>query len=69
MSEPRLEAADSLGRRIVAIEKVSFLIGRRAVLGRHMSSAEVFRDCTELVYTKSATEQAAQNDDVTAIGS
>ena len=49
MSEPRLEVTDSLGRRIVTIEKVPFLIGRRAGSDLHLSSAEVSRDHAEIV--------------------
>ena len=49
MSEPRLEVTDSLGRRVVTIEKVPFLIGRRAGSDLHLSSAEVSRDHAEIV--------------------
>ncbi len=49
MPEPRLEVTDSLGRRIVTIEKVPFLIGRRAGSDLHLSSAEVSRDHAEIV--------------------
>ena len=48
MSE-RLEVTDSLGRRIVTIEKVPFLIGRRAGSDLHLSSAEVSRDHAEII--------------------
>ena len=49
MSEPRLEVTDTLGRRIVTIEKVPFLIGRRAGSDLHLPSAEVSRDHAEIV--------------------
>ena len=51
MSEPRLEVTDTLGRRIVTIEKVPFLIGRRAGSDLHLPSAEVSRDHAEIVGT------------------
>ena len=49
MSEPRLEVTDTLGRRIVTIEKVPFSIGRRAGSDLHLPSAEVSRDHAEIV--------------------
>ncbi len=48
MSEPRLEVTDSLGRRIVTIEKVPFLLGRRVGSDLHLPSAEVSRDHAEI---------------------
>ena len=48
MSEPRLEVTDSLGRRIVTIEKVPFLLGRRVGSDLHLPSAEVSRDYAEI---------------------
>ena len=49
MSEPRLEVTDTLGRRIVTIEKVPFLVGRRVGSDLHLPSAEVSRDHAEIV--------------------
>ena len=49
MSEPRLEVNDTLGRRVVTIEKVPFLIGRRVVSDLHLPSTEVSRDHAEIV--------------------
>ena len=49
MSEPRLEVTDTLGRRVVTIEKVPFSIGRRAGSDLHLPSAEVSRDHAEIV--------------------
>lgn len=49
MSEPRLEVTDTLGRRIVTIEKVPFSIGRRVGSDLHLPSAEVSRDHAEIV--------------------
>ena len=49
MSEPRLEVTDTLGRRIVTVEKVPFLIGRRVGSDLHLPSAEVSRDHAEIV--------------------
>ena len=49
MSEPRLEVSDTLGRRIVTIEKVPFLIGRRVGSDLHLPSAEVSRDHAEII--------------------
>ncbi len=54
MSEPRLEVNDALGRRIVTIEKVPFLIGRRVESDLHLPSAEVSRDHAEIVSTGDA---------------
>ena len=48
MSEPRLEVTDTLGRRVVTIEKVPFLIGRRVGSDLHLPSAEVSRDHAEI---------------------
>ena len=49
MSEPRLEVTDTLGRRIVTIEKFPFLVGRRVGSDLHLPSAEVSRDHAEIV--------------------
>ena len=49
MSDPRLEVSDTLGRRIVTIEKVPFLIGRRVGSNLHLPSAEVSRDHAEII--------------------
>ena len=49
MSEPRLEVTDTLGRRMVTIEKVPFLVGRRVGSDLHLPSAEVSRDHAEIV--------------------
>ena len=49
MPEPRLEVNDALGRRIVTIEKVPFLIGRRVGSDLHLPSAEVSRDHAEII--------------------
>ncbi len=49
MGEPRLEVTDSLGRRIVHIEKLPFLIGRRVGSDLHLPSAEISRDHAEIV--------------------
>ena len=59
MPEPRLEVNDTLGRRIVTIEKVPFLIGRRVGSDLHLPSAEVSRDHAEIV---SAGDAYAIND-------
>ena len=49
MTEARLEVTDVLGRRIVAIEKIPFLVGRRVGSDLHLPSAEVSRDHAEIV--------------------
>ena len=49
MPEPRLEVNDALGRRIVTVEKVPFLIGRRVGSDLHLPSAEVSREHAEIV--------------------
>ena len=54
MSEPRLEVNDALGRRMVTIEKVPFLIGRRVGSDLHLPSAEVSRDHAEIIGTDDA---------------
>lgn len=49
MSEPRLEIIDSLGRRVVTVEKLPFAIGRRVGNDLHLPSAEVSRDHAEIL--------------------
>jgi sigma-B regulation protein RsbU (phosphoserine phosphatase) len=49
MPEPRLEINDSLGRRIVTVEKLPFAIGRRVGSDLHLPSAEVSRDHAEIL--------------------
>lgn len=48
MGEPRLEVTDSLGRRIVHIEKLPFFIGRRVGSDLHLPSAEISRDHAQI---------------------
>ena len=49
MPEPRLEITDSLGRRVVTVEKLPFAIGRRVGSDLHLPSAEVSRDHAEIL--------------------
>ena len=49
MTDPRLEVSDSLGRRIVTVEKLPFSIGRRAGSDLHLPNAEVSRDHSEII--------------------
>ena len=49
MPNPRLEVTDSMGRRIVTVEKLPFLIGRRVGSDLHLPSGEISRDHAEIV--------------------
>ena len=49
MPDPRLEVTDSMGRRIVTVEKLPFLIGRRVGSDLHLPSGEISRDHAEIV--------------------
>lgn len=49
MSEPRLEVADSTGRRIVTIGRTPFAIGRRESNDLRLSGSEVSRDHAEIL--------------------
>ncbi len=49
MPEARLEVTDALGRRMVAIEKASFAIGRRDTNDLRLAGSEVSRDHAEIV--------------------
>ena len=54
MSQACLKVTDVLGRRIVTIERVPFLIGHRVGSDLHLPSAEVSRDHAEIVTKGSA---------------
>jgi sigma-B regulation protein RsbU (phosphoserine phosphatase) len=49
MRDPRLEVRDTLGQRIVAIDKMPFTIGRRDTNDLRLGGSEVSRDHAELV--------------------
>ena len=49
MADASLEVTGALGRRIVTVEKVPFLIGRRVGSDLHLPSGEVSRDHAEIV--------------------
>ena len=51
MPEPRLEVTDTVGRRIVTIEKFPFSIGRRVGSDLYLPSGEISRDHAEIVST------------------
>ncbi len=51
MPEPRLEVTDTVGRRIVTIEKFLFSIGRRVGSDLYLPSGEISRDHAEIVST------------------
>jgi sigma-B regulation protein RsbU (phosphoserine phosphatase) len=48
MSDARLEVHDSLGRRIVALDKPAFTIGRRTGNDLHLMGSDVSRDHAEI---------------------
>src|SRR4051794_24182318 len=52
MPEARLEVTDALGRRVVAIEKAPFEIGRRETNDLRLAGSEVSRDHAEIVAAK-----------------
>jgi sigma-B regulation protein RsbU (phosphoserine phosphatase) len=49
MRDPRLEVRDTLGQRIVSVEKMPFTIGRRETNDLRLGGSEVSRDHAELV--------------------
>jgi sigma-B regulation protein RsbU (phosphoserine phosphatase) len=49
MRDPRLEVRDTLGQRIVSIEKMPFTIGRRDTNDLRLGGSEVSRDHAEIV--------------------
>src|SRR6266545_101022 len=49
MRDPRLEVRDTLGQRIVSIEKMPFTIGRRETNDLRLGGSEVSRDHAEIV--------------------
>ncbi len=51
MHEPRLEVVDSLGRRVVLIDKPSFSIGRRSVNDLALTGTDVSREHADIVLT------------------
>jgi phosphoserine phosphatase RsbU/P len=51
MPDPRLEVNDSLGRRVVVIDKPTFSIGRRSSSDLALSGTDISRDHAEIVQT------------------
>jgi pSer/pThr/pTyr-binding forkhead associated (FHA) protein len=49
VADPRLEATDTLGRRLVRLEKPIFAIGRRTESDLRVVSSDVSRDHAEIV--------------------
>ena len=49
MRDPRLEVRDTLGQRVVSIEKMPFSIGRRDTNDLRLGGSEVSRDHAEIV--------------------
>src|SRR5581483_2033353 len=48
--EARLEVIDTLGRRLVALDKPTFTIGRRSANDLQLSCTDVSRDHAEIVW-------------------
>ena len=49
MRDPRLEVRDTLGQRVVPVDKMPFTIGRRDTNDLRLGGSEVSRDHAELV--------------------
>ena len=49
MADPQLQVTDSLGRRVVLIDKAIFAIGRRSTSDLRVVSTDVSRDHAEIV--------------------
>jgi len=54
MTTPRLEVTDTMGRRLVSIEKTPFAIGRRESNDLRLNGTEVSRDHAEIVHENNA---------------